>query len=153
MSLNPAGRMSKEEKQYLNQRLLAGILGLIGGALLIINVVFGLTPADRETTVEALAKILGNQVGAGAVYFTFIGAFGGILVILGAVCILSDRLFAGKLLAYIGSGFGLVGFIIFLITVFGAGSLNTIIGAFSSLQILGSALAFFAGYLTGKLGS
>ena len=117
-----AKKMTNNEK--------AGIIAMVGGVLMLVA---GVTGAAAWENIGELAQgIVGND-SLNLVFqvLVILGGLGGLIVILGGLLFRKkDKVKFGKALITIGAGFGLIGFVIFIIlALMGEEMVTTLVGA------------------------
>ena len=117
-----AKKMTNNEK--------AGIIAMVGGVLMLVA---GVTGAAAWENIGELAQgIVGND-SLNLVFqvLVILGGLGGLIVILGGLLFRKkDKVKFGKALIAIGAGFGLIGFVIFIIlALMGEEMVTTLVGA------------------------
>jgi len=102
-------------KRKLSDNEIAAIIGIIAGLLMLFAGVSGATAWDRIT--DFLQSKLGTNNIFRIVSFILVAlaSLGGILVIFGSLLIRSDRVRSGRLLIWIGAGFGIIGLLLFIV--------------------------------------
>lgn len=119
--------------------IIGGVTGSVGlyGLLPWIASVLGLPP-EILTTINLVLLVLG-----------FIASLGGIAVIIGALLVAKERIRTGKLLITLGAGMGLIGFILFVLTMYQSGaSIASILPIiYSTPELLGGILSILARFM------
>jgi hypothetical protein len=124
----------------------AGYIAIVGGTLLVIGGATGwgifevlldladkYVTGDMRDTVLLILKVL-----------IFMAALGGILVIIGGYLMLRGNERIGKILAIIGTGFGLITIIIGLISALATGSWDAFIISLMTFTGIGTILSIIA---------
>lgn len=93
----------------------ASIVAAVGGLFLIVS---GFSGAYRwERVINLVERLVGSNVAVRVLSYALVSlaSAGGLLVLLAAVLFYGDRIRTGKALIWIGTGFGFISFILFVI--------------------------------------
>ncbi len=133
--------MESENQKWILLSIFGGILMIIGATTG--NLIFYILSSDLATGIIENEVFSGLMFGI-LVFFSFIAESGGISVILGALLIIGNHYKLGKLVSTIGTGIGIIGFIILVILELATGSMA---GVFYSSVIGMSTISEFFGVL------
>ena len=129
-------------RRKLTNNQVAALIGTIGGVLMIIA---GFSGAARlDMILDLVSKVIGPDVWIRVVSYILVGmaSLGGVLVILGSVLISYNRIFSGRVLIWLGTGFGIITFILFLIVQ--SEGIDTALAGGAGLKLAGVVLAIIA---------
>ena len=126
-----------------------GIIGIIGGVLMLLSGITGLSTWERAGDV-ALALTGIEAIGYVFIILMIIGSLGGLAVMAGSWLIMSkmkirrkNKVKTGKMLITLGAGFGFFGLIIMILVSFLSNSLLLLIAG-ANLGFIGLVLTIIA---------
>ena len=129
-------------RRQLTNNQKAAVIGTVAGILMLLAGFSGAARLDR--IMDLLRKVIGSETWLKVTSFVLvsIASLGGVLVILGSVLFSYNRILSGRVLVWLWTGFGVVGFVLFLAVQFER--IDSALASGAGLKLAGIVLAVVA---------